>query len=171
MEDIIKLFYIDWKLMLAQLINFTIVAWVLWRFALKPLTGVMTKRAEEIEQGLLNAKKAEEVLEKMKIVKDETLKEAKQQAEEIRKIAEAESEKQRQLTLTRVKAEAERVLQETRQKFLVEKDQILADVKRQAASMVVQATAKILGKVTTPKINQALVEQAIKDVVNKSNFT
>jgi F-type H+-transporting ATPase subunit b len=153
--------------MLAQLINFTIVAWVLWRYALKPLTAVMTKRADEIEKGLSDAKKAEEALVQVREIKEETLREAKKQAEEIKKEAEVQAEKQRQETLARVKTEAERVLQETREKFLVEKDQILQDVKRQAASLVVQATGKVLGKISTPKLDHDLVEQAVKDTINK----
>ena len=93
MEDIIKSFHIDWKLMMAQLINFTIVAWVLWRWALKPLTKVMTKRAEEISKGLQDAKTAAEGLEQLKITKQEMIKEAKHEAAAIHKQAELTAEK------------------------------------------------------------------------------
>lgn len=170
MEDIIKSFYIDWKLMLAQLINFTIVAWVLWRYALKPLTAIMSNRAQEIAKGLQDAKKAEEALLQISQAKDQALKEAKKQAEEIRQEAERQAQTQRQETLIRVKAEVERVLVETRQRFMVEKDQMFEEVKKQAASLVVQATSKIMGKISTPKLDHDMIEQIVKETVNKSKF-
>lgn len=154
--------------MLAQLINFSIVAWVLWRFALKPLTAVMTKRAQEISDGLANAQKAADGIEQLKVTKQEMLKEAKIQAVEIQKQAEASAESYRQETLVRVKAEAEKAVAEVKQKFISEKDQMLKEVTQQAANLVVMATAKVLGKVTTPKIDQAVIQQAVKEVVNKT---
>lgn len=168
MEDIIKSFHIDWKLMVAQLINFSIVAWVLWRWALKPLTAVMSKRAQEISDGLANAKKASEGLEELKHTKQEMIKDAKREAAEIQKQAEAASEKYRQETITKVKSEAEKAVAEVKQKFMTEKDQMLKEVQRQAASLVVQATTKVLGKITTPKFDQTVIQQAIKEVTNKS---
>lgn len=167
MEDIIKSFHIDWKLMLAQLINFTIVAVVLWRYALKPLTAVMSKRAQEISDGLANAQKAAEGIEQLKATKQEMIKEAKREAIEIQKQAEATAENYRKETVARVKAEAEKAVAEVREKFLSEKDQMLKEVTQQAANLVVLATTKVLGKVATPKIDQAVIQQAVKEVSNK----
>ena len=57
---------------------------------------------------------------------------------------------------------------EVKQKFIAEKDEMFKEVKQQAASLVIQATAKVLGKVAAPKLDKELIEQAVKEVVNKS---
>ncbi len=171
MEDIIKSFYIDWKLMIAQLINFGIVVWVVWHFGLKPLLGTMDKRSQEIEQGLSDAKRIKDEIKQLAITKNEVIKEAKQQAERIRQEAEAAAEAQRQETLTRVRAEATKVLQEEKQKFATEKERLLQEVKRQAASLVVQAVVKILGKTVTPALDRKVVEESLQEVVKKQSHS
>ncbi len=167
MEDIIKSFHIDWKLMIAQLINFGIVVFVVWRFGLQPLIGTMDKRNKEIEKGLADAKRIEEEIKQLAVTKEEIIKEAKKQAENVRQEAEAAAEAQRQETLTRVRIEAAKVLEEEKQKFAVEKERLLHEVRRQAASLIVQATAKVLGKTVTPTLDRKVVEESIQEVVNK----
>src|SRR3989338_10025020 len=46
---------INWKLFLAQLLNFGIVLFVFWKWVVKPLGTTLTKRQERIESGLKNA--------------------------------------------------------------------------------------------------------------------
>ena len=41
MDELVKTFHIDWKLIIAQTVNFTIVLGVLWYFAFKPLMKVI----------------------------------------------------------------------------------------------------------------------------------
>ena len=60
MESIIKTFHIDWKLMIAQIINFAIVVGIIWYFAIRPLIKKMTERTKTIEKSLEDAKKIEE---------------------------------------------------------------------------------------------------------------
>ena len=55
MEEIIKTFHIDWKLLIAQAVNFAIVVFALYKFAYKPLLKTMNERTAKIEQGLKDA--------------------------------------------------------------------------------------------------------------------
>ena len=48
MDSIISTFHIDWKIIIAQAINFGVVFIVLYIFALKPLSKLMNERAEKI---------------------------------------------------------------------------------------------------------------------------
>ena len=50
MDSIIETFHLDWKLFLAQVVNFTIVVFVLWRFAFKPLAKNLAERTRTIEK-------------------------------------------------------------------------------------------------------------------------
>src|SRR3989344_4480411 len=62
MESIISTFHIDWKIIIAQMVNFAVVFAVLYVYALKPLSKLMKERSEKIEGGLLDAKKSQELL-------------------------------------------------------------------------------------------------------------
>ena len=62
MDSLITTFHIDWKMIIAQLINFVVVFFVLYRYALKPLAKLMEERGTTIEDGLKNADKQKELL-------------------------------------------------------------------------------------------------------------
>src|SRR6202008_119551 len=47
----------NWQLFLAQVISFCIVAFLLRRFAYKPILAVLEERRKRIEEGQLNAEK------------------------------------------------------------------------------------------------------------------
>ncbi|MFH1866541.1 MAG: F0F1 ATP synthase subunit B [Patescibacteria group bacterium] len=167
--DLLGKLGIDWKLLLAQAVNFLIVLLVLYKFLYKPIIKFLEKRRERIEASLTEAKRIEQELKELAVSKEQVLKEARLRAEEIQKQAEARAERERQETLRKVRAEAERAVAEVRQKFVVEKDQMMLQVKLQAATLVAQATTKVLAKITTPTLDKELIEQAVKEVANRQN--
>src|SRR5215475_315351 len=52
----------NWKLFLSQVISFCIVAYLLQRFAYKPILAVLEERRRRIEEGQLNAEKIKKEL-------------------------------------------------------------------------------------------------------------
>src|SRR6266851_9813505 len=52
----------NWQLFLSQVVSFCIVAFLLRRFAYKPILGVLEERRRRIEEGLLNADKIKKEL-------------------------------------------------------------------------------------------------------------
>ena len=112
MDDFIKTFHVDIKLIIAQLINFGLVVWVVWRFALKSILSTMQKRADEIDKSLADAKKIESDLEALTLTRERILNEANKAAGVILDKAQAQAETERQAILARVRNEAEKVIVE-----------------------------------------------------------
>src|ERR1041384_4864111 len=52
----------NWKLFLSQVISFCIVAYLLQRFAYKPILAILAERRRKIEEGQLNAEKIKKEL-------------------------------------------------------------------------------------------------------------
>src|SRR5258708_20248389 len=52
----------NWKLFLSQVISFCIVAYLLQRFAYKPILAVLEERRRKIEEGQINAEKIKKEL-------------------------------------------------------------------------------------------------------------
>lgn len=71
---------INWKILLAQIVNFIILFWLLKRFALKPFLSVLKKRQTDIEEGIKKSEKAERSLQEIrnlaKEIKEKGAKEA-----------------------------------------------------------------------------------------------
>ena len=144
MNELIQTFHIDWQLMLAQIVNFGLVFFVLYKLAAKPLSNLIKERTEEIETGLDNAKKAESELANANLKKDEIIHEAKNDAKkiiisgqmdgkEIVKEAKEEAGKEKEQILKQAKIDAEKVRLESE-----------ANVRKEASILVVEGVKKIM---------------------------
>jgi F-type H+-transporting ATPase subunit b len=58
MDALLATFGIEWKLLIAQAFNFSVVVWALWYFLYDPVTRMLDKRRLEIAKGIEDAKTA-----------------------------------------------------------------------------------------------------------------
>src|ERR1022692_2185317 len=63
-------FGLSWPFLLAQILNFSVVAFLLWRFAFKPVLSMLDERQQKIAAGL---KYAEEMKAKLDAVQQESV--------------------------------------------------------------------------------------------------
>src|SRR5882724_11377843 len=91
MIELIEKFGIDWRILLAQVVNFIVVLIVLGKFVYKPVMKMLNKRREDIEHGIKSAKEAEEKLRDADNMRLRTEKEAKEQAFQVISKAEADA--------------------------------------------------------------------------------
>ncbi|EDY81853.1 ATP synthase F0, B subunit [Verrucomicrobiia bacterium DG1235] len=129
-----------------QLISFTILAAVLWKFAFKPVFATMEEREEKIDAGLkyaeeMKVKLAEAEAEKKKILQEASL-EAKTIVTEARQTAEARIEKSAQ---DAIKA-AEDITKKAELQIENDRKQMLAEARSEISRLVVATTAKVLSK-------------------------
>lgn len=162
MESLIETFHIDAKLLLAQVINFTIVFAVLYWFAFKPLAGVMKERSEKIAKGLADAEKIEKKLAETKAEFDKTVSQAKKQANEILEKAAAEAEEKRSRTISKAKEEIGAIISQEKQKMQSEKAATLKEIKKEMADLVVASVEKILGEKMDAKKDKEIIKKIIK---------
>ncbi len=163
MEGLVQTFHIDWKLMIAQLVNFGIVLAVLYYFALKPLMKMMNKRSSDIEQSLENAKKVEEELRAADAKKEQVITEAKKEAQIIAANASKEAEKLREEKLHQTRTEMEKLATRAKEEIQSEKEQMLREAKQELADLVVTASSKVIGKEVDAQTNKALIEKTIEE--------
>lgn len=95
MEKIIHSLGIDWKLLLAQTVNFFILFFVLYKFLSQPLSKIIEERKKKIEEGLAMRAEAEKLIAEVSKDRLEILKRAEE--ERIRIIESAKDEKEKRL--------------------------------------------------------------------------
>lgn len=164
MDELIKTFHIDWKLLIAQIVNFAIVIGVLGFFLMKPLTKLMKDREESIDKGLKDAEQAEKTLLEAEELKGKEIKNGKKQAQEIVNSAEKDAEKVRQERLERAKKEVEDVVTKAKQKIEADKLEIMSEAKNEIGELILLALGKITKSGIDPKTHKVLIDQAIEDI-------
>lgn len=164
MDSLISTFHIDWHLILAQLINFAIVFFVLYKFALKPLKKLMDERSASIASGLDNAKKQEELLKAQEEEYNKTLAKARIEAQNLLKEVKKEAEEKRAQILASAQEESKMIFENGKKQLNDEKTKMLDDAKKELVSLVVDATAKVLGDNVSGKIEENLVQKSINEI-------
>lgn len=155
---------IDWKLIIAQIINFLILLGVLYKFLYKPVLNFLDQRSKKISNSLEKASKIEEDFKNTKIKNEAILIEAKKQAAIIIEEAHSKSEQIHKEKITRTAIEAKEVVEKAKQQILDEKEKMVAAAKDQIADLVVNAAAKVLEGAITKEVDSKFVENILKTV-------
>ncbi|MBI4091067.1 MAG: F0F1 ATP synthase subunit B [Candidatus Komeilibacteria bacterium] len=164
MDELIQTFHIDWRLMVAQLVNFVIVFFVLWRFALKPLMKTMADRSKTIEQSLRHAEEIERERARSTREAQEKIREAQHQAIAILTQGKKQAEEQRQAMLAKTKQDVEGVVASAKQQILQEKEQMLVDARDELADLVVTGITKVVGKHLDDKADKKVIARELQQL-------
>lgn len=144
MEEFVQTFHIDWKLMIAQIINFGLVFLVFYFLAAKPLRKLMKERTEEIEGGLTNAKTNEELLKATKTEYESALQKARLEADAIFQESKKEVLKKREEMIENAKAEVASMIDSGKKSLEQEKTKMVNDAKNELASLAILAAEKVM---------------------------
>ncbi len=160
MEVLAKL-GVDWKLLLAQAVNFAILFFVLRRFAYQPMLDFLEKRAGRIEQGLKDAEAAQVTLREMEAKEKTVLSEARSEAKSIIMAAEEAAKKRDGERLLETEAKMKQLLAEGEQKIREEKEHALASAKGEIGQLVLLSVEKILREKVDATKDKELLEKAL----------
>lgn len=144
MQEFISTFHIDWRLMLAQIVNFGLVFLVFYFLAAKPLRKLVENRTQKIEMGLKDAKENKVLLEKTKSEYEETIIKARREAEKIFKDGKKEAEMKRAEMLEEAKKEVESMIASGKKSLEAKKAKTVEEAKREIAGLAILAAEKIL---------------------------
>ncbi len=151
---------------LAQMLSFCVVAWVLWQFAFKPVLATITERQRTIESGLkyaeeMKAKLAAAQQESTAIVKNAQV-EASRIVDDARKSAKDFLHKQMQEATTR----ANDALSKAQQAIELEHKKMLADARTELARLVVTTTERVLAKKLSDADRAAYNDAATRELTS-----
>ena len=144
MESIISTFHIDWKIIIAQAVNFGVVFTVLYIFALKPLSKLMAERGEKIKTGINDAKKSSEMLQKVsEEYKQNTIK-IKQMAIDAQKELRKELEQMRAENMSRIKIDNDEWTKKRMEQLEIDKKALVEGAKGELITLAMLAAKKIM---------------------------
>ncbi|MDD5083801.1 MAG: F0F1 ATP synthase subunit B [Candidatus Moranbacteria bacterium] len=163
MEILAKL-GIDWKLFIAQIVNFAILFWILRRFAYRPMLAFLAERTERIDKGLSDADAAHKKLGEMEQKEREMLEQAKKEAQKILEKAERLGKQNYEKMLEQAKEDVDRLMKQSELKMESEKAKLLSDAKAQLAELVVLTTEKVLQEKIDAHKDSELIQKHLKSL-------
>ncbi|MFA6423900.1 MAG: F0F1 ATP synthase subunit B [Candidatus Magasanikbacteria bacterium] len=154
---------INGTLFVAQLVNFTLVALVLWFLILKPLTKKMSERQKMIDDSIDNAKKIQDNLNKSEKDYQTKVDQAKVEANKIMDKAVTSAQVAAVETKENAKKEIETLVVQARKSIKNEKETMKTELKEETANFIVLALQKIL----VEKMDSASDKKMIEEVLEK----
>src|ERR1041385_2763961 len=164
-EDTARQFGVDWPHFIAQVISFAIVAFLLQKFAYKPVVTMLEERRQRIAEGLANADKIKSELQRTEAARREVLNQANTQANKLIEEARAAADRVREQETQKAIAAAEQIIAKAREAAAADHARMLTELKREVGRLVVQTTATVTGKILTPEDQKRLAEETSKQLV------
>jgi F-type H+-transporting ATPase subunit b len=155
---------IQWKILLAQTISFSVVFFVLWRFAYRPIFTMLEARREKIADGLANAEKIKAQLAKTETDRQAVLAQAGDLANKMIEEARAAAGRVREVETQKAIAAAEQIIAKAREAATQDHARMLDELKREVGRLVVQTTTTVTGKILTPEDQRRLAEETEKQL-------
>lgn len=150
--------------LVAQILSFLLLLWVLRKFAYRPLLEGLEKRSQYIEQNIKSAEQQKVEAEAMKAEYQAELKQARQEAQAIIERATKASEERGKEIINESRDEADRLKKAAVAEIELEKQKAVAELRGQVAALSVLAAGKIIEKNLDPATHNVLVDEFIKEV-------
>jgi F-type H+-transporting ATPase subunit b len=152
-----------WAL-LSQIISFSIVAFLLYRFAYNPILSVLEARRKLIADSLKNAELTKtqlaEAQKAAELVLTKASADATKMIEEARAAAKLVGERESQ----RAVAQAADIIQKAREAGEAEQKRLMAELKKELSRLIVETTAKVTGKVLNATDQRKITEEATREL-------
>ena len=163
-EQIASTFGVDWLHLISQMISFSIVCALLYRFAYKPVLKMLATRRELIAQGLANSEKIEAELAKTEAQRQEVLARADVESTRLIEEARAAAAQLREQETQKAINTAEHIISKAREAATQDHARILAELKREVVRLVARTTENITGKILTAEDQQRLAEETAREL-------
>jgi F-type H+-transporting ATPase subunit b len=131
--------------LLSQIVNFALLAFLLQRFAYKPLLNMFDERRERIEKGLENARLAEEARANAETERQQILDRARSEAQGIVADSNQRGEAQTAKIIEDAQSQAQAIIEEARADALAERDRMLGEMRGQIAALSIAAANQLIG--------------------------
>lgn len=159
-ESVLGALGVNWKLFIAQLANFAVVLFVMWKWVYTPLLKIIDARTAKIDKGLQDADAALAAKAGAEKAAEEAIVTARREAQRILEESQKQAEAHRSEAKAKTQAELTALIQQGKDTLAAEKEKMVQSARAEIAELAVDAAKKALGATLTESQKKALLEEA-----------
>jgi F-type H+-transporting ATPase subunit b len=163
-EELIHQFGIDWKLLLAQVVNFLVLLYVLKRFAYGPIINVLQERRKKIEEGIRASNDAQKRLAQAEEEKKTILLRAEEESVGVVSKAEKIAEDQARIIIIHATEESEHIIENGHKKLEEDRRKLDEEVRLNAEEFIKKGLVLTLRKMNVKDRDQELIKEALNEL-------
>ena len=151
-----------------EVLSFSILFWILYKFAFPPILETLETRERKIRESLDQAEQSRATAEQKLKEYETKLQLAAKEAEAL--MVEAKQKAQRLLdeNQQRLRADSERIKEEATQDIERERRKAVQDIKNQAADLAILVAEKVIGRSLSDDDHRRFAQEALAEVAAHS---
>jgi F-type H+-transporting ATPase subunit b len=157
------LFQINLFQVLIAAANFIVFIALIWTFAFKPISKILTDRKARIEEGLRDAEQARRDRESAETERLAALQEARREANDILARAQKVAQESRDADIAATKTDLERMRERASADIEAEKQRAIGELRAEVADLALQAAGRVVGETMTSDRERRLVEEFLAE--------
>ena len=155
--------------LISQMVNFCLVAFVLYKFAVKPIAATLDERQQKIADGLQYAEEMKTQLAEAERERAEKIKQAAAEAQKILTESREQSKEMIEQKTQEAAAQAEAIIRKASEATELERQKMLSDVRQEVARLVVATSSKVLSRDLSDTEKQNFSDSAAKELASAGN--
>lgn len=155
---------IELTLLLTQLINFTIIVFILSKILYKPILKVLEERKNRIEEGLAYSEKAKKDQQDWDKKKSEMLASVKEEAKVIIEQAREDGKKAKEQYLIEARQEAIQMKNKLEKEYKTRQQELSTQIATHTVEIAAEMVKKLLPQVMDDKIHHKLIINMLQKI-------
>lgn len=150
------------------IIVFLVLAFLLMKFAWKPLLAMLEKREENIKLALLDAEKARDELANVKEDTEKLLNEARTESQTIVAAGKKNAERMKEEIVDKAQSKSDVLIADAKKQIQLEKDRAITDVRAEVVNLSMQVAEKLIKKNLSKEDNLKLINESMNSIKPKN---
>lgn len=155
---------IDFRSLIFQLVNFSILIFILGKLLYRPIVRMLDSRREAIKKSMEDTEKIKRELSEIKGRQEELLSQARHEAQKLLLTESQRAKKEYEETVSKAATTVAEMLESGEKRLLRQKDDFKEGLEREVAQMVRESLHKILSESLTEDEREKLVSEAFKKI-------
>ena len=160
---------INLPVLVAQTVNFIVLLTLLKLFVYKPVLNMLDQRRARIEEGLNAAQRGQESAAEAEKTAQAELENARRDGQNIVQNAQQVAQRLQEEGRAAAAQQTEVMLERARSEIALERDQAIAELRREFADLTIAAAEKIIGQSLDRGAHQRLIDQALAESSFREN--
>ncbi len=158
---------IEWKSLIAQLINFGILAFALWKLLYKPVIASIDARDKRMSEEENKTKSIEDRLSQIEADRTEIIKKAKAESDSILKEARDLANSLKESIAKEAQIETEKRLLKCEKDLSEQAEKIQREIKSEIGTIVIDALEKVIGGYVTDDVKTKMKQDIVSEISKK----
>ena len=163
MNEVAETLGLDLTTFIWHLVNFIVLIALLTYFLYRPISTMLDERSRRIEESLAAAEQARAEVARADREREELLATTRREIQDMMTQAQHTADRFASDARANAQQEAQRIIERAQQEAAAERDQAMNELRREVASLAVQAAERIISQRLDGPAQQQLIEEFLSD--------